>query len=298
MNAEPSLDDLRREIDGIDEQIHRLLMDRAAVSEKVRDTKRAGPNSASFRPGREAQILRRLVATHDGPFPRNSLIRIWREILATSTGQQGPFSVGVLGESPDRGFAGLARDHFGSYTPMTVLQSPRRVLDQVLQQVVNVGILPVPRQDDEDPWWPNLAREDPTAPRIVARLPFAGPANLRDRDLEALVISPARPEPSDEDRSQLIIDTVEPVSMARLGPAFEAAELKLTFASRWQNPQVNGSVLHLVEVDGFVPADDARMVRVLDKLAVEINRVIMAGAYAVPLRAQDLTPPAGQGQRP
>ena len=63
----PSLEELRREIDEIDDAIHDLLMRRAQVVEQVGIAKR--PDNQIVRPGREAVILRRLAARHTGSFP-------------------------------------------------------------------------------------------------------------------------------------------------------------------------------------------------------------------------------------
>ena len=48
---------------------------------------RGSPRSARrakipFRPGREAEIVRRLLARHHGPLPRRVLPRLWRELFA------------------------------------------------------------------------------------------------------------------------------------------------------------------------------------------------------------------------
>ena len=296
MTAEPSLENLRRDIDRIDEQIHDLLMARAAIGERIRDAKNG--SAINLRPGREATILRRLVARHHGPFPKPSLVRIWREIFAGLTRLQGPFSMAVLGNEQQRTFADLARDQFGSYTPMSVHQSAHRVIETVVRGDASVGILPVPRQDDEDPWWPYLVSENATAPRIIARLPFAGPANLKERDREAFVISRLQPDSTDDDRTVLAIDTAEPISIARLNPALEATKLKPTFSARWQNPQVAHSVLHLVEVSGYVAANDPRLSAALEALGVQANRTIVVGAYAMPLGPEALKQNDNAGEAP
>ena len=124
---------------------------------------------------------------------------------------------------------------------------------------------------------------DAGAPRIIARLPFGGLANLPARDRGAFVISCLTPDETGEDRSQLCIDAVEPISLARLGPALNNENLELTFSARWQNPQVSGACLHFVEVAGYVTASDPRFVNTLGNLGQTVNRTIMAGAYAVPL---------------
>src|SRR3989304_6084616 len=109
--SETDLTALRKEIDAIDAEIHALIMRRAAITESIRGLK-AG-DELKLRPGREANILRALVARHTGAFPRTQLVRIWREILSASLAMQGPFSVAVFATETAYGLWDLARDHFG-----------------------------------------------------------------------------------------------------------------------------------------------------------------------------------------
>ncbi len=286
MTAEFSLEDLRRDIDRIDDQIHDLLMARAAIGERIGKAKTG--SAINLRPGREAMILRRLVARHRGPFPKSSMVSIWREIFAGLTSLQGPFSMAVLGGEQQHSLVELARDQYGSYTPMHVYPSVRRVMESIVSGEASVGVLPVPRQDDDDPWWPYLVSESATAPRIVARLPFAAPVNSRAAEREALVISRLTPDRTDDDRTVLAMDLVAPASLARLTPALEAANLEATFCARWANPQLGHSVLHLVEVAGFLTADDSRVLAVQEALGIDVNRTMVVGAYATPLGATAL----------
>jgi chorismate mutase/prephenate dehydratase len=60
---------LRQALDALDDRILGLLMERAAVVERVAAIKTGGP----LRPGREAAILRRLLSQHRGALPRASI---------------------------------------------------------------------------------------------------------------------------------------------------------------------------------------------------------------------------------
>src|SRR5690242_5812086 len=82
---------LRAEIDRLDEAIHDLLMERARVVEKV--AAQGGKGRVALRPGREADIVRRLLARHRGHLPARAVARIWRELLAATTAMQGPYIV-------------------------------------------------------------------------------------------------------------------------------------------------------------------------------------------------------------
>ena len=65
----PDLAVLRARLDDLDDKMHDLLMERALVIESVA---RSG-KPAAFRPGREAAILRRLLARHTGKLPGDKL---------------------------------------------------------------------------------------------------------------------------------------------------------------------------------------------------------------------------------
>ena len=58
------LDDLRQEIDGIDVALHDLLMRRVEIGRQVAEAK-GKDRGPYFRPGREAQIIRCLVARNE-----------------------------------------------------------------------------------------------------------------------------------------------------------------------------------------------------------------------------------------
>ena len=62
----PTLADLRREIDRIDEGMHRLLMERGDIIDTLIATKKTAESGSAFRPAREADMMRRLVERHQG----------------------------------------------------------------------------------------------------------------------------------------------------------------------------------------------------------------------------------------
>ena len=286
MSARKTLDSLRREIDEIDDAVHDLIVRRTKAVEGVRDLKRG--HKVKIRPAREAQILHRLVARHKGPFPKRELVRIWRELIVAPLSFEGPFSVAVHMPEPGSGYWDLARDQYGSFTPMTGHASSRRVIEAVRSQEATVGIVPLPTQDDPDPWWPYLATSSLDAPRVVARLPFAGPGNGRDADLGGLVICPLAAEATGRDRSLIAIEAGDDIALASLGPTLAEAGLPVTFTAQSEAEQAPGTRLYLVEIDDFVAEDDRRVQRYLDGAGSTALRVVGLGAYAVPLTPEQL----------
>ena len=76
--APPSLEVLRKEIDTIDEQVHRLLMARGDIIDRLIQVKQTQEVGSAFRPAREAEMMRRLVRAP----PRHPAARHRREHLA------------------------------------------------------------------------------------------------------------------------------------------------------------------------------------------------------------------------
>src|SRR3954453_9027631 len=91
--APPSLEVLRKEIDSIDEQVHRLLMGRGDIIDRLISVKQAQEGGFAFRPAREADMMRRLVERHRGILPLGTVQRIWHVIISTFTYGQGLRSV-------------------------------------------------------------------------------------------------------------------------------------------------------------------------------------------------------------
>jgi len=296
MSADTSLDDLRDKIDGIDNQIHDLIMARTEVVKQVREHKRG--QAVKIRPAREARILYRLIERHKGPFPKKELVRIWRELIVATLSFEGPFSVAVYmpeaetssGPEGDRrsGRWSMARDQYGSFTPMTGHVSAHRVIEAVYSQEATVGILPVPQRNEDDPWWPHLTSPGENTPKIIAKLPFAGSTGGRGGAMEALVICTAIQEPTGRDRTYLAIEIEGDLSLGRLSDAMTAADIPPLFSSAQQRSNQPGSRLYLAEVDGFILEDDRRLQQLGDILKDSNPHIRSIGSYGIPLTAQDL----------
>ncbi|RDD61902.1 chorismate mutase [Ferruginivarius sediminum] len=282
-SADPSLPDLRREIDEIDNQIHDLLIRRGELQAAVVRAKQG--SSVYIRPGREAMVLRRLCARHQGRFPKAVLVRIWREIFSAGLSLQGEFSIAVLnGGGCGNDLRALARDHFGALTPFSDMGTAARVLQAVADGKATVGVLPMPESEESEPWWPRLARAGGQVPRIIARLPFAGPGS-RAGNAEALAVALVPPEETGNDRSYLAVETARETSRSALRDAMGKAGFQVTDWKSWVGG--NEQALYLVECEGTLDERDPR----LDALAADNDFVGTAwpiGSYAVPLSSEEL----------
>ena len=276
--ARDPLSDLRREIDDIDNRLHDLLMRRAGLVARIRDAKQ-DESGAIYRPGREAAVLRRLAGRHDGSLPVAVIVRLWRELMSAFVGMQGRFAV-ALWDSAEGGCRDLARDHFGSIVPLSVHATPRGVIRAVFDGEATVGVLPLPRDGDEDPWWLALAGGGDRGVRICARLPFVPGGNGQGTADGAMVIADIEPDASGADRSYIVVHDAEEMSRGRLVAALQGAGLDGSTVAQRSEP--GGGVHYLVEIDGFVTQADPRLENLVETVeGIDSARVV--GVCAVPL---------------
>lgn len=166
----PSLAQLRREIDRIDEAMHRLLIERGEIIDRLIEVKRTEEKGSAFRPAREAEMMRRLVDRHKGILPLDTAEGIWRIIISTFTYVQAPFSVhaDLSGGAPQ--MRDSARFHFGFTVPFVAHMGAAAVVAAVSDSAGDLGLVPATASPGSGAWWNAL--EFDSAPKIIARLPF------------------------------------------------------------------------------------------------------------------------------
>lgn len=267
---------LRAELDELDDAMHDLLMRRAEVVSRVAALGAKG--RVALRPGREADIIRRLLRRHQGKLPKRVLPRIWRELFAATTSMQGPYSVTVCEVEPGSGFVALAREHFGMVTPLRVHRSPAQTIGEVSRGSAIAAVLPMPAEDEpaSSAWWTALLQRDEPRIHVVARLPFWSPRAEGAPQVRALVVAAVAPDASQQDRSLIGLELPAEMSRARLSTALVDAGFSMGGAILRRSPY--DTTLALIDVEGHVADADPR----LPALAFARAPVVL-GAYAVPV---------------
>src|SRR5919108_4156804 len=159
-----SLEDLRREIDRIDEAMHRLLMERGDIIDRLIAAKQTQEKGSAFRPAREADMMRRLVDRHKGILPLDTAESIWRVIISTFTYVQAPFSVHADLSAGDAAMRDSARFHFGFTVPFVPHMGAANVVAAVSDSKGDLGLVPAFAMAGAGAWW--AALEFASAPKI------------------------------------------------------------------------------------------------------------------------------------
>jgi chorismate mutase/prephenate dehydratase len=269
---------LRGELDGLDDLLHDTLMRRAGVVAQIGALGVKG--RTPLRPGREAAIIRRLLARHVGPFPRAGVVRVWRALINAFTAQQRPMLISVCERDGGQDVLAAAREQFGAITPFRLHRTPAQAIREV-GAGLTAAVLPLP-VDGEAPaaaWWTALLQAGDPRIHVVARLPFWTARPEGAPRVEALVIAAAAPDPSGADRSLLGLELPLDVSRAGLGTMLAAAGFSVGEVILRRDP--GASAAHaLVDVDGFISDADPR----LATLQSVLRPPVVVGAYAIPVQ--------------
>ena len=143
VNAE--LKSIRERIDDVDQRIQAQIAERAALARRVGEIKAAANLRTVdyFRPEREAEVLRSVVARNEGGALSDAeMVRLFREIMSACLAQQEPLKIAYLG--PEGTFTQTAvLRHFGH----SVRDLPMATIDEVFAEVeaahADFGVVPV-----------------------------------------------------------------------------------------------------------------------------------------------------------
>ena len=144
MNEQAELGRLRERIDAIDQQLIELISERARCAQAVAEVKmRAqGEGAVFYRPEREAQVIRRVMARNPGPLSDEEMGRLFRELMSACLALERPLHIAYLG--PEGTFThAAALKHFG-YSVVTVpFDSDSEIFREVEAGEAHYGVVPV-----------------------------------------------------------------------------------------------------------------------------------------------------------
>jgi hypothetical protein len=233
------------------------------------------PGVSFIRSGREAEMVRRIVACFKGKtFPAPATAYIWRMIISASLSLESPLTVSAYTAETNHDIYWLTREYFGNFISIAKEPTSKRVLGDVLDGKAGVGVLPLPGGTTEWSWW----RELPEGIKVFACLPFI---LAKGSEIQALAVAKIEPETSGDDVTLLSIETDMDISQSRLKTTFDKQKL----ATRWLAAETLPSKhrLHLVEIKSFIKAENEAIKMVKKDIGASLIAIRELGAYALPV---------------
>lgn len=145
------LDHLRQSIDAVDTEIHELINNRARLAQQVATVKKnhatqskdpVERNPIFYRPEREAQVLKAVMARNTGPIADEKMARLFREIMSVCLDLEAPQRIGFLGPVGTFTHA-AALKHFGKAADTVPLNTITDVFREVEAGTAMYGVVPV-----------------------------------------------------------------------------------------------------------------------------------------------------------
>jgi chorismate mutase/prephenate dehydratase len=194
-----SLEEIRREIDGIDDAILKLVSERLAMIDRVRAVKNgaeSGPASP-MRPAREAAILRRIIDAAGDRVPAELCFKLWRALISAATQRQATLRVhGSTGLFTSANAQVLIREYFG---PAILADHPGEAM--TLQAVAaNRGDVAAVALDS--PWVTPYLEGLAGRAQVIGCLPFLAV----DTKPRILLLGHSQPEATGADETLVITD--------------------------------------------------------------------------------------------
>ena len=135
------MEEIRQGIDAVDEEIVRLLDQRAWLARRIGEIKHQN-GLAAYAPAREKAVFDRVAALSEGEFPRRGLQAVFREIISSSISLEGRLKVAYLG--PEATFTHeAALRSFGSSIELEPQITVAEVFTRVEGGDVQHGVVPV-----------------------------------------------------------------------------------------------------------------------------------------------------------
>lgn len=143
MESRGDIQSYRKEIDRLDDEILRLLNERSKNVIEIGKLKKRSDSEANLHtPGREVEIVDRLMRQNPGPFPNEAIRSVYREIMSASLSLEGPQKVVYFG--PAATFTHLAcMKRFGTSAQYVPVNSIKDVFDEVERGRANFGVVPI-----------------------------------------------------------------------------------------------------------------------------------------------------------
>jgi chorismate mutase/prephenate dehydratase len=139
--AVSKLPELRKSIDAVDDELLRLLNERARLVKEV-GAEKTRMQQPFYVPDRERQILERLQEHNPGPFPTDAIRPVFSEIISACLSLEAPIRVAFFG--PEATFTHMAaRSRFGlsaRYVPAATIQG---VFADIDKGVAELGVVPI-----------------------------------------------------------------------------------------------------------------------------------------------------------
>lgn len=143
---EVTLESLRGKIDRLDQELVKLMNERAKVALEIGHLKNSS-GMCAYAPLREDEVLARVSQLSEGPLSERALRTVFRELISASRGLEKELRVAYLG--PAYSYSHLAAIHrFGQSVELLPVGNIAAVFEEVIRRQADFGVVPIENSTD------------------------------------------------------------------------------------------------------------------------------------------------------
>ncbi|MEX0978175.1 MAG: prephenate dehydratase [Pirellulales bacterium] len=142
----PTIASLRAKIDRLDQQLVKLINDRARLALEIGQVK-SHTGASAYAPAREDEVLCRVLALNKGPLAERCVRGVFRELISGSRSLEKDLRVAYLG--PAYSYSHLAAiNRFGSSVELVPVSSIAAVFEEINRRHADYGLVPIENSTD------------------------------------------------------------------------------------------------------------------------------------------------------
>jgi chorismate mutase-like protein len=269
------LDELRRRIDAIDDELLRLLNERAVVAKEIGAVKHR-EGLPIYSPEREDRVIRSLIERSEGPLTPEAIRAIYCEIMSAALAVEKNVAIACLGPAGSQAHQ-AAKSKFGSSVRYIFLATTEDVFREVKRDGADCGVVPIdhPEHGLANQTLDQLAE---TELSICAEIFLATERSTHNDSARFFVLGRKENPPSGNDMTMLMLRIEDkPGALVSALEPFKALNINLShFASR---PAAHGSqdIFFFVEAAGHTR--DLQMADLFRELSRSCRAVKVIGSY-------------------
>lgn len=270
-----TLNEIREEIDAIDNNVHDLLMRRADLVNSVASAKKK-EGLQIVQPAREAAMIRRLLSRHSGPLPKSTIVGIWRELVGAVALLQTGIRVSIVEQNNNPVSQELGKGYFGRVVPTERMNNPAEAISSVLEDKTSFAVMPWPVHGDENPWWSHLFVQKDLC--IITALPY-GAENIEQGDQKALILSKIKFMESGNDVSIIGLELKGDLRRDKIEEDLGTLGIEVANIHSAKSSFHDRARIHFIEILGFIKDSESQLAKIKELFGDNYYDAVMLGGY-------------------
>jgi chorismate mutase len=223
-----NLQELRNEIDEIDQEIINLINRRMSIIPKVSEVKKNNNEKFFIKSSREADMIKNLIKKVENNSLKLAVINIWRKIITNANNCEQKLKIGIHNPSSQVEYEYIVREYFSQEISITNFDSATNLIAEMEKSLINIGVFLLPNPEVEfdkkdttqKNWWINMANNR-VGLKVYAKIPFFEIASKKNNNLQLVLSAIKEAEPSELDNTILTIEVANSVSKLEVFSLFK-----------------------------------------------------------------------------